>query len=51
MYCEECAIKHEATCEEFADYARMPIVNSPRMGVCGYEGGSIDKERDRAYKK
>jgi len=24
----------------------MPLVNSPRAGVCGYEGGTIDKERD-----
>jgi hypothetical protein len=29
----------------------MPIVNSPRMGVCGYEGGTIDKERDGIYGK
>jgi len=48
--CEHCAVKHEETCGDFADYARMPIVNSPRIGVCGYEGGSIDKERDGVYK-
>jgi len=27
----------------------MPIVNSPRMGVCGYEGGVIDIERDGVF--
>jgi hypothetical protein len=27
--------------------AQMPVVNSPRMGECGYEGGTIDIERDR----
>jgi hypothetical protein len=51
FFCEPCAVKHEETCEDFEDYARMPVVNSPRMGVCGYEGGSIDKERDGIYKK
>jgi hypothetical protein len=37
-------------CSDFDDYAAMPIVNSPRAGVCGYTGGTIDKERDGAYK-
>lgn len=32
-YCDECLKIHE--CED--DYA-MPIVNSPRTGVCGYVG-------------
>jgi hypothetical protein len=26
------------------------VVNSPRMGVCGYEGGSIDVKRDGVLK-
>lgn len=51
FYCKSCAAKHEETCEDFADYANMPVVNSPRMGVCGYTGGSIDVERDGHYKK
>jgi hypothetical protein len=51
FFCEKCAAKHEDTCSDFQDYANMPVVNSPRMGVCGYEGGSIDKERDGVYKK
>ncbi len=51
FFCEQCGAKHEETCEAFADYARMPVVNSPRMGICGYEGGLIDKERDGIYKK
>lgn len=51
FFCKPCAKKHEKTCEDFADYAEMPVVNSPRMGVCAYEGGQIDTERDKAYKK
>lgn len=47
--CEDCAEKHEEECEDFADYAAMPVVNSPRMGVCGYMGGSMDKERDGVF--
>jgi len=35
---------------KYADYAAMPVVNSPRMGVCAYEGGTIDRERDGVYK-
>jgi len=46
-FCDKCAKKHAEVCEDFADYAAMPIVNSPRMGVCGYTGGRIDKERDK----
>jgi hypothetical protein len=45
-FCDKCATKHEKKCEDFADYASMPVVNSPRMGVCGYTGGTIDTERD-----
>lgn len=48
-YCDSCAKKHAKTCEAFADYAALPMVNSPRMGVCAYEGGAIDKERDGVY--
>ncbi len=50
FFCESCAVKHEKKCDDFADYAAMPVVNSPRMGVCGYEGGSIDKDRDSSFK-
>ena len=49
-FCDRCAQKHEKECEEFADYASMPIVNSPRTGVCGYTGGVIDTERDGVYR-
>lgn len=45
-FCEKCAKKHAQQCEDFEDYSAMLIVNSPRMGVCGYEGGTIDLERD-----
>jgi hypothetical protein len=50
-FCAKCAKKHAKTCVDFDDYAAMPIVNSPRMGVCGYEGGTIDKKRDRVFIK
>lgn len=32
-FCDECAEEHECGEEMF-----LPVVNSPRMGVCGYEG-------------
>ncbi len=48
-FCEQCAEGHAEECEDFEDYARMPVVNSPRMGVCGYTGGSIDVECDSFY--
>jgi hypothetical protein len=46
VFCDKCAKKHAKQCGDFDDYASMPVVNSPRMGVCGYTGGSIDTERD-----
>lgn len=51
VFCSACAKKHAKKCSDFADYAAMPVVNSPRMGVCAYDGGIIDKERDRIYAK
>ena len=48
-FCDKCAKKHAKECEDFADYASMPVVNSPRMGACAYEGGTIDTERDGVY--
>lgn len=51
VFCKKCAKLHAKTCEDFADYAAMPVVNSPRMGVCGYEGGEIDTERDGVFVK
>lgn len=51
FFCETCAKKHAKTCEDFDDYARMDVVNSPRMGQCGYEGGTFDKDRDGIFKK
>ncbi|PSR55470.1 hypothetical protein AHMF7605_19140 [Adhaeribacter arboris] len=50
FYCEDCAAAHAEECEDFADYANMPVVNSPVMGVCGYVGGTIDTERDGVYR-
>jgi hypothetical protein len=44
FFCDKCVKKHEKTCED-AEYALMPVVNSPRMGECAYEGGTIDLER------
>ena len=49
IFCDKCAKKHAKNCEDFADYASMPVVNSPRMGVCAYEGGTIDTERDGVF--
>jgi len=46
LVCIACTKKHAKKCPDFADYAAMPVVNSPRMGVCGYDGGRIDQERD-----
>ena len=48
-FCDKCVEKHAEKCEDFADYASLPVVNSPRMGVCGYEGGVIDTERDGVF--
>lgn len=47
LFCSKCAKKHAKSCTDFEDYSSFPVVNSPRMGVCGYTGGSIDKKRDR----
>lgn len=49
LFCSKCAKEHAKECSDFADYAAMPVVNSPRMGICGYRGGSIDKERDGVF--
>lgn len=49
FFCKSCAKKHEKTCDDFAEYAKIPVVNSPRMGVCAYEGGQIDTERDGPF--
>ena len=51
LFCEKCAKKHAKSCEDFGDYAAMPVVNSPRMGICAYNGGAIDTERDGAFVK
>jgi hypothetical protein len=51
MFCEKCAKKHAEKCEDFKEYAAMPVVNSPRMGVCDYMGGCIDTERDGVFVK
>ena len=50
-FCGVCSEKHEEVCDDFIDYSCMPVVNSPRMGECGYTGGTIDLERDGPYKK
>lgn len=45
-FCDKCAKIHQKECENAADYSLGPIYNSPRTGVCAYEGGQIDLERD-----
>jgi len=49
MFCDKCAPKHAKKCPDFEDYAALPVVNSPRMGVCAYTGGAIDTERDGVF--
>lgn len=44
-FCEKCAQLHEKQCAE-AEYSMSIFYNSPRSGVCAYEGGQIDTERD-----
>lgn len=51
FFCEACSTTHEEECSDFSDYSCMPVVNSPRMGECGYTGGVIDTERDGPNKK
>jgi hypothetical protein len=50
FFCNECEKIHEDSCNDFEDYAKMDVVNSPRMGECGYDGGRIDKSRDGYFK-
>lgn len=49
LFCKKCARLHAKKCDDFKDYAEKRIVNSPRFGVCDYEGGIIDTERDGAF--
>ena len=49
--CKDCEKTHKKECEDYADYAKMKLVNSPRVGDCAYEGGFIDKKRDGVYKE
>lgn len=40
FWCEEC-LKEEAGMEDICGIEYMlPVCNSPRMGVCGYEGST-----------
>ena len=45
FWCEECLEKMESDEEESEEYDipefLLPVCNSPRMGVCGYEGSDI----------
>ena len=50
FYCKDCQKKHAKVCSDFKDYAAMKVINSPRMGVCGYDGGTIDLKRDGVFK-
>jgi len=51
MFCNSCKKYHSKKCSEFTEYGEVKIVNSPRMGVCVYEGGTIDIKRDGVWKK
>ena len=48
-FCDSCAKNHAKTCEDFSEYAALPVVNSPRMAICAYSGGTIDIERDGPF--
>lgn len=37
--CASCSKRHGCVKKEKDTYMLMPLVNSPRAGVCGYEGG------------
>jgi hypothetical protein len=45
FYCEKCSEKHEDECE---NGMILPVVNSPRMGECGYDGELDTYTFDRA---
>ena len=49
LLCDPCAKKHSEKCIYFNDNNPRRVVNSPRMGKCVYNGGTIDKERDGVY--
>jgi len=51
MFCDSCKEIHAEECSDFREYSEMDVVNSPRMGVCAYMGGSIDVKRDGAWSK
>ena len=46
IFCDKCLEKHTKDDEDFYEDMCLPVVNSPRMGVCSYTGGIIDIERD-----
>jgi hypothetical protein len=39
--CADCSEDHSCAVDEGDTYMLMPLVNSPRAGVCGYEGSEI----------
>jgi hypothetical protein len=47
--CDGCFKKHAKKCDYCYEHDALPVVNSPRVGICGYTGGSIDKGRDGVY--
>lgn len=49
LICKKCIPVHKKECEDFHPDEALPVVNSPRMGVCGYTGGAIDKQRDGIF--
>ena len=46
LLCKSCYEKELEEDSSIGDEGFLPVVNSPRMGVCAYTGGMIDKERD-----
>jgi hypothetical protein len=46
-FCADCAERHvDGACPEGVDeYMMMPVLNSPRIGLCGYTGPSREPDR------
>jgi len=38
VFCKKCLSKHKCTDKEWCEELALPLVNSPRTGMCGYTG-------------
>ena len=52
FWCEDCLKNENADEEEYCESEFfLPICNSPRMGVCGYEGSRVYPDQFEPDKK